>query len=272
MNGRELREKWRAGLPTAGVWLRLTDPTVAEIIGPLGLDWVLIDAEHSALDLQTLQMLMIALHDAPTVPLVRVPWNDFVFIKRVLDLGVEGVLVPHVSSAEEAEVAVRACKYPPLGNRGTGPRRPSRYGVREREYLTEANERTIAMVMIETDAAVRDIDRILAVEGLDGIVVGPVDLAASMGLLPDFDHSEVEAAIETVIARARAARIPFGTGRSVQDPIPWLQRGAQIIPIGDDEAFIQRGVQAALHVFEEATAPYGVKEGVGPILRRATES
>jgi 2-keto-3-deoxy-L-rhamnonate aldolase RhmA len=259
MNGRELRDKWRAGLPTAGIWMRLSDPTVAEIIGPLGLDWVLVDVEHSALDLQTLQALMIALHDSATVPLVRVPWNDFVFIKRVLDLGAEGVLVPHVGSAEEAEAAVRACKYPPQGNRGTGPRRPSHYGARERQYLAEANERTVALVMIETAAAVRDIDRILAASELDGIVVGPVDLAASMGLLPDFEHPDVEAAIETVIARARAARVPFGTGRSVQDATPWLQRGAQIIPIGDDEAFIQRGVQTALRAFRRAASP--VKKG-----------
>ncbi len=235
--------------------MRLSDPTVAEIIGPLGLDWALVDAEHSALDLQTLQTLMIALHDSPTVPLVRVPWNDFVFIKRVLDLGAEGVLVPHVSSAEESQEAVRACKYPPKGNRGAGPRRPSGYGVREQEYLAEANERTIVLVMIETAAGVRNIDGILAVPGLDGIIVGPVDLAASMGLLPDFEHAEVRAAIETVVTRARAAGVPFGIGRSVEDATEWLQRGAQIIPVGDDEAFIQRGVQTALRAFRRATSP-----------------
>lgn len=248
MKARDLKQRWRAGEPTAGIWMRFSDPTVAEILGDTGVDWILVDAEHAALDLQTLQTLIIALHSSPAVPLIRVPWNDFVYIKRVLDLGAEGVLVPHVSSAAEAQAAVAACKYPPLGNRGTGPRRPSRYGLQEREYLAAANDNTIALIMVETAAAVADIDNILGVPGLDGIIIGPVDLAASMGHLPDFDHPEVEAAIEHVISRAREVRVPFGSGRPVVAD-EWLARGAQLVAIGDDQLFLQEGARHALSTF-----------------------
>ena len=256
MNAIELKQKWQRGEVSPGLWLRLTDPTIAEMLSPIGLDWVLYDAEHAAFDMQTLQMLCIALKGSHCVPLIRVPGNDPIFIKRVLDIGMAGVLVPNVRSAEEVRLAVAACKYAPVGIRGTGPRRPGRYGDQEVEYLAVANEQTIVMVMIETIDAVRDIDRILAVPGLDGIVIGKVDLSATMGLLPQYNHPDVLAAVDLVLNKAKATPVARFSGRapdpfadvaqSVRDAI---REGYNVIPIGSDDGFIKDGTKAALNAF-----------------------
>jgi len=185
--------------------MSLTDITVAEMIGDVGLDWVAIDTEHTATDLQTLQNLLIALGDTPT--LARAPGKDPDHIKRLLDMGADGVIVPQIDSADEARRAVAACKYPPFGIRGTGPRRPSRYGLDEKAYLAAANESTIVAIMIETVAGVEDFEALLEVEGLDACMIGAVDLSASMGLLPDFDDPRVIATIDAVAAKARAAEL-----------------------------------------------------------------
>jgi 4-hydroxy-2-oxoheptanedioate aldolase len=252
MDAIELKKKWKEGKPTSGMWIRLTDPTVVDLVGDVGFDWVIFDAEHVAFDFQPLQTLFIALKGSPTLPLVRVPWNDPSFIKRVLDIGAAGVLVPQVRSGADVRAAVAACKYPPLGIRGAGPRRPGRYGRLEREHVRVANDQTIVMVMIETINAVRSIDDILAVDGLDAIVFGPLDLATSMGLLGDFEQPQVQEAISAVIAKARASHMPFGDGRALEDPAEWLKRGAQIIIMGDDELFIRRGAFSARERFLKA--------------------
>ena len=257
MDGAKLKRKWREGKPSPGMWLRLTDPTVVDLLSDVGLDWVLFDAEHVAYDLQTLQLMFIALKGSSTLPLMRVPGNDEVYIKRVLDAGVAGVLVPQIKTADEVRLAVAACKYPPLGIRGTGPRRPGRYGRFEREYITTGNDQTIVMAMIETIDAVRNIDEILAVEGLDAIISGPVDLATTMGLYGDFERPEVQEAIEMVYEKALEAGVPFGDGRPAEDPLPWLQRGAQLIAIGDDEWFVRRSAYSAMQSFQDAMARHG---------------
>lgn len=259
LNTIELKAKWKHGEPSPGMWLRLADPTVGEIVRLIGLDWVAIDAEHSALDLQTLQMMLIALGDTPT--LIRVPGNDPVYIKRILDMGAAGVIVPQVQSGDEVRQAVAACKYPPEGIRGTGPRRPSQYGDNEREYLATANAQTIACVMIETAGAVENIDDILPVKGLDAIVIGAVDLSASMGLLPHFDDPRVTGAIDKVIAKAKAAGVPRMSGRPpAPDDLngPWsvagfLWQGLHIIPVASDENLIKDGARATLRAFMQAS-------------------
>jgi 2-keto-3-deoxy-L-rhamnonate aldolase RhmA len=183
MRDLDLKAKWQRGEVTSGLWMHSTDPTTAEIIGLLQPDWIMIDAEHGALDLETIQTHLMVLEQSPSVPLIRVPSSDHVYIKRILDLGAAGVLIPQIQSVDEARRAVAACKYPPEGMRGAGPRRPSRYGMQEASYLHDANARTIVLLMIEHSNAVRDIDAILAIPGLDGLVFGPLDLSASMGLM-----------------------------------------------------------------------------------------
>ena len=254
MNAIDLKARWRRGEASPGLWMSLTDITAAEMIGMLGLDWVAIDSEHVAMDLGALQNLVIALGDTPTI--VRVPGNDPIHIKRVLDLGAAGVIVPHIRNAAEARQAVAACKYPPLGIRGTGPRRPSRYGLDERAYLARANDQTIVMIMIETIDVINDIDAVLEVEGLDAFMFGAVDLSASMGLLPAFDDARVLEAINSVIARAADYPIGMASGRSPDaDPgsaFSWanlFRQGLRIIPIASDQGLIMAGAQAMLEVF-----------------------
>ncbi len=262
MNAIELKAKWRRGQPSPGMWLSLTDITVAEMARDVGLDWVAIDTEHTAIDLQSLQNLLIALGDAPTI--VRVPGNDPVHIKRVLDMGADGVIVPHIDSAADARLAVAACKYPPLGIRGTGPRRPSRYGLDEKEYLAAANDATIVVIMIETVGVVEDFAAVLDVEGLDACMIGAVDLSASMGLLPAFDDPRVIATIDEVAAKARAANMPLMSGRSPDpdesSPFGWknlLKQGLHVIPIASDQGLILAGAREMLAVFHAAAANGG---------------
>ncbi len=262
MNPIELKAKWRRGEASPGMWMSLTDITVAEMIGDIGLDWVAIDTEHTAIDLQTLQNLLIALGDTPT--LARAPGKDPDHIKRLLDMGADGVIVPQIESADEARAAVAACKYPPLGIRGTGPRRPSRYGLDEKAYLAAANERTVVAIMIETVGVVEDFDAVLEVEGLDACMIGAVDLSASMGLLPDFDDPRVIATIDEVAAKARANGMPLMSGRSPDadagSPFSWenlLKQGLRVIPIASDQGLILTGAQAMMSRFRAAAASGG---------------
>ncbi|MDE2750660.1 MAG: aldolase/citrate lyase family protein [Chloroflexota bacterium] len=263
MNAIELKAKWRRGEASPGMWMSLTDITVAEMIGDVGLDWVAIDTEHTAIDLQTLQNLLIALGDTPT--LARAPGKDPDHIKRLLDMGADGVIVPQIDSADEARRAVAACKYPPLGIRGTGPRRPSRYGLDEKAYLAAANESTIVAIMIETVSGVEDFEALLEVEGLDACMIGAVDLSASMGLLPDFDDPRVIATIDAVAAKARAAGMPLMSGRSpdadASSPFSWenlLKQGLRIIPIASDQGLILTGARAMMDRFRAAAANGGL--------------
>jgi len=259
MNSIELKQKWQRGEVSPGMWLRLTDPTVCEMVSSIDFDWVLFDGEHVAFDMQTLQILLMALKTSPAVPLLRVPGSDPIFIKRVLDIGMAGILVPHVRTEEDVRAAVAACKYPPLGIRGTGPRRPSRYGDLEREYLATANDQTIVTVMIETIEAVNNIDKILAVPGLDGFFIGKVDLTASMGLLPDFDDPRVTQAVDTVLTKAKATKVARGSGRAPESGADvaasvrnFFSEGYNVIPVGADESFVKDGARAALHAFRRA--------------------
>ena len=259
MNSLELKAKWRRGEPSPWMWITLTDITVAEVVRDLDLDWVGIDTEHGAIDLQSLQNLLIGLHQVPT--LVRVPGNEPNHIKRVLDMGATGIIVPHIHNAEEARQAVAACKYPPMGIRGTGPRRAGRYGHDESEYFATANQRTVVVIMIETIDAVNDIDAILQVEGLDGFLFGPVDLSASMGLMPQKEHPRVLDAMSKVIEKARPLSMPLisGIAPSIDDETgPYslnvlLGKGIHVIPLGTDDRFIQAGVRGMLKFFREST-------------------
>jgi 2-keto-3-deoxy-L-rhamnonate aldolase RhmA len=255
MDGLTLKRKWRAGEPSAGMWLRLTDPTVVDMVGDFGFDWVIFDAEQIAYDLQPLQALIMGFKGTGTLPLVRVYDNDAAYIKKVLDMGAAGVLVPQISSAREAEAAIAACKYPPAGIRGTGPRRPSRYGSQYTEYVASANEQTIVMIMFEMASALKEIDKIMALQGLDGIIIGPADLSMTLGLNGDASHPKAVEAINTIVAKANAAGMPFGTGRPMDDQFEWARRGARILAMGDDEMFIQQGALRSLAEFKQKLLP-----------------
>ncbi len=267
-----LKKRLRAGETTVGCWLSFANLNVAEILAGTGFDWVLIDAEHGPFDIDGLQTVLAAFNGSRSVPIVRVAWNDAVRIKQVLDLGVDGVLVPMVNSPAEAKAAVAACKYPPEGTRGFGPRRASDYGRNTDAYTREANDGTIVMLQIEHVDAVARIDDILRVPGIDVICIGPTDLSGSAGVLRQFDHPTVVAAIDTVIARCRAKRIPVCSGVAFPPEIMagWVAKGANFVLAMEDSAMFRQGASDALARMREMLR--ASRRKAGPAKRKATAS
>jgi 2-keto-3-deoxy-L-rhamnonate aldolase RhmA len=200
------------GQKTSGAWLQLTSTFSAEIMARAGFDWLIIDLEHAPGDFMNLAAQIQAMGATDCVPFVRAPWNDSVTIKRILDTGVMGVLVPYVNTAEEAKDAVAACKYPPEGVRGVAASpRAAYFGQNSMEYLKSANQEILIMTAVETGEAVDNLDEILAVEGLDGIFIGPMDLATSMGHFGNAAHPEVQEAIAIIEQKTFASGKFLGT-------------------------------------------------------------
>jgi 2-keto-3-deoxy-L-rhamnonate aldolase RhmA len=243
-----LKQRFKFGERTFGAWLSLASPVIAEIMAGTGYDWVLIDTEHGAFDIESLQVALMAFNGSATVPIVRVPWNDPVHIKQVLDIGADGILVPMVNNAAEARQAVTACKYPPVGTRGFGPKRASGYGRNTDTYVAEANDSVIVIVQIEHIDAASQIDQILDVPGIDVICIGPTDLSGSAGVLRQFDHPAVIHAIETVLTAAHSRNFPVCLGVSFPDAeaLYWLAKGANFILTAEDTAIIAAGLSSAL--------------------------
>jgi 2-keto-3-deoxy-L-rhamnonate aldolase RhmA len=195
--------------PLFGTILTLASPEIAEIISLSGFDWVLIDMEHSTLSLESVQNTLQVIGDK-LIRIVRVPGNDEIWIKRVLDTGCDGILVPMIKNAEEAKKAVNFSKYPTGGQRSVGVTRAHKYGFGFKEYVAKANDDLIVMIQIEHFEGVKNIDSILAVKGFSSIFIGPYDLSASMGLMGQVDHPDVRATIDLVKKKCKTAGIPYG--------------------------------------------------------------
>lgn len=197
---------------TIGAWLQAASPITAEIFGKAGFDFAMVDMEHGPGDIMTLIGQLQALAKYDVAPFARAPWNDPVMIKKMLDAGLYGILIPYVSTREEAEAAVRACKYPLEGIRGIAPSpRAGGYGMNGNLYLENANEQLVVMTAMETPEAVANIDEIVRVSGLDGIFIGPMDLATSMGHFCDPKHPEVQEAIKKIETAVKGSDKFLGT-------------------------------------------------------------
>lgn len=246
-NALKFRNKMRNGQVCLGTGITFTDPTVTEALCS-SLDFVWIDMEHNGLSLETVQAHIMATKGSDTAPLVRVRWNDPVLIKPVLDIGAAGVIVPMVRTAEEARRAVSACLYPPEGIRGFGPRRPSNYGRNfGAKFCRAANEAIIVIAQIEHIDAVNNIDEILTVPGLTGIVMGPYDLSGTMGHMAEPDHPEVQQAIQTVLAKARKTNLWIGTGvADAQTGKEWVERGVNWLTLSNDFLLLVKVVSEAV--------------------------
>lgn len=232
--------------PLAGMWVCSGSPVVAEICAGAGLDWLLIDMEHAPNGLESVLAQLQAVAAYPTTPVVRVPANDPVLLKQVLDLGAQTVLVPMVASAEEARAAVEAVRYPPLGRRGVGSAlsRSARWN-RVDGYLADAGSHVSLLVQVETAEAVDAAGEIAAVEGVDGVFVGPSDLAASMGLLGQQTHPDVVAAVLRAFAAVRAAGKPVGVNAFDPEAAQqYLDEGASFVLVAADVAMLARGSEA----------------------------
>lgn len=246
--------KLKNGQKTIGGFLQTLSPVAAEIMSQSGFDWLIVDLEHSPGGFENLQAQLQAMNGSGTVPFARAPWNDMVAIKRILDTGVMGVLVPYVNTKEEAEAAVAACKYPPQGVRGVaGSPRAAGFTRNTLPYLRSANEETIVMIAVETLDAVANLDEILTVEGLDGIFIGPVDLASSMGYLGDPGQPEVQKTI-ALIERKVFASDKFlgtlaGTWEKAQD---CFEKGYQWMVVMQDGVALLKAGDEAVRKFRES--------------------
>jgi 2-keto-3-deoxy-L-rhamnonate aldolase RhmA len=199
-----------AGKVCVGATITTYSPVIAEILSHVGFDWLWFETEHTALNLDQVLTMLQATNGSDVSTVIRVPWNDKTMIKRALDLGPDGIIVPLVNSRAEAEAAVRAMKYPPVGERGAGLARAQCYGLHMGEYLETANDEVMTILMIEHIFAVENIEEILAVPGVDSVMIGALDLSGSMGLLGQTNDPKVEGAIQAVLAASKKAGIPCG--------------------------------------------------------------
>lgn len=204
------RNGLRTGPGMIGVWSMSASPVVAEALGWAGYDFVVLDMEHAPNNVPQLLALLQAVAGTPTAPLVRLPWNDAVVVKQVLDIGATSIMFPYVQTAEEARRAVAATRYPPAGVRGlAGMSRATRFGGIDAYYARAADELCVA-VQLETIEAVANLSEIAAVPGVESLFVGPTDLSASMGLAGQFDHPDVRSAIAGAAKACAAAGKPVG--------------------------------------------------------------
>jgi 4-hydroxy-2-oxoheptanedioate aldolase len=234
-----------------GLWSSLSSNYTVEVIAGAGFDWILLDCEHSPNDLENLLTQLQAAAPYPTTPVVRVPWNDMVTIKRVLDIGTQSLLVPYVSTAEEARAAVSYTRYPTAGVRGVaGTTRATRFG-RIKDYAQRAHEEICVLVQVETEAALGNIEAICAVDGVDGVFIGPADLHASMGYTGEIANPKVKPMIDDAVRRIRkAGKAPGILTPSEADARHWLGCGALFVAVGADVGILARGAEALAAKFK----------------------
>jgi len=209
---KKLKRRLKAGEPCLGAQIALTDPAVAELFGRAGFDWLVIDTEHAPNNELTVRAMMQAAAHTGAVALARPKRLDIDDIRCFLDLGSPGVICPFINTGEEAELLVSACRYPPAGIRGYGPRRSAMYGFDAEEYFEIANDCVLCIPIIESRRAVDNIDAIVRVDGIDGACVGPMDLSISLGLFRKFEDPAYLSAVEEVRKACKKHGKAMGTG------------------------------------------------------------
>ena len=220
-----------------GTLVTLPSPEVCELLANVGYDWLFIDAEHGAFNPQQAQTMLQAAGSVPC--LIRVPDDETIWIKKALDIGAAGVIVPQVHDANQAKKIITDCKYAPDGNRGIGIGRAHKYGVDFERYLKNANRETAVVLQAESSEAVDNITDIVALDGVDAILVGPYDLSASLGRPGEVDHPIVQSAIEKIIGACQNANITMGIfGVSADAVMPYKEKGFNLLTVGTDTAFL----------------------------------
>ena len=233
--------------PPMGTWVMSASPLVAEAVGHAGFDWSVVDMEHSPLDLMGLVHVLQAIAGTRMLPVVRVPWNDTVGIKRVLDAGAQTLLVPFVQNADEARAAVAAARYAPQGIRGmAGMSRASKFGTTP-DYFNTANANISVIVQLETPSAVTQLEAIAAVDGVDAIFMGPGDLSGAMGHVGKLTHPNVMAVMADCARRCKDVGKPIGTvGGTPEVVAQYRAMGYDFLAIASDLGLLMRACQAAI--------------------------
>lgn len=246
-NGVSLKNRIEARELTVGSWLSFGYPAVCEVMATAGFDWLVIDMEHTHIDMFQAAQLIQIIDLAGCIPLVRVGANEPLAIKRAMDAGAHGVIVPMVNTAAEARAAVSSIRYPPFGTRGVGLGRAHAYGLGFEQYKAWAERETILIVQIEHIDGVDNLDEILAVEGVDGFIVGPYDLSGSLGRPGDFEHPDVASALERVRTIMDQSKKVGGFHVVHSDRRQFLDRieqGYTFIAYGDDMVFLAEKIRA----------------------------
>ena len=233
-----------------GCWAALGNPISTEILGLAGFDWLLLDGEHAINDVTTFVPQLMALKDSSSAPIVRPAWNDQVLIKRLLDIGFYNFLIPYVETVEQAKSAVAYTRYPPEGVRGVSVSHRSNGFGTITDYFTKINQNICVVVQIETQQAVDNVEAITAVDGIDGIFVGPSDLSASLGHFGNPKHPEVQAAIKHVFDVAKAQGKACGILAPIEaDVHHYIDMGATFVAVGNDLGLLRSSTQALADKF-----------------------
>jgi 4-hydroxy-2-oxoheptanedioate aldolase len=234
-----------------GLWSSLCSNIAVEVIAASGFDWLLLDTEHSPNEIPDLVSQLQACARGTATPIVRPAWNDTVLIKRVLDVGTQSVLIPYVQNVAEAERAVQAVRYPPAGVRGVAvASRASNYG-RITDYLKKANSEICLLVQVETRSALGELEKIAKVEGIDGVFIGPSDLAASLGHIGNPQHPDVQKALEDAARRLKAVGKPAGIlTANEEEARRYIDWGYTFVAVGADLGLLARGADALAKKFK----------------------
>ena len=240
-----IKEKIKKGELVVGTLVASSDPVISEMLCTCGFDFIWIDSEHGPIDKKEIDLHIMAIRGSGVAPFVRVPWNDPVLVKPILDMGPAGIIFPFIKSEDEAKLAVKSCRYPPKGIRGFGPRRVHNFSkIKMEEYLEIAKSEPWVILMIEQIEALDNLEKIVRVEGVGSILVGPDDLSSSMGLLTQTRHPKVISALDRIAKICNEAEIPFGAGigsSNIDNIKDWIKRGASWLLVDNDFTILTSG-------------------------------
>jgi 2-dehydro-3-deoxyglucarate aldolase len=272
-----LRKAIRSGEKVVGTWLDSGSPIVAELLATLGFDFVCVDLEHSAVDLPLAQQLFqaIAAGNPECAPMARLHGVDYALAKRYLDAGARGVIGPLVNTPEQAQLLVDAVRYPPQGRRGVGYCRANQFGLSLGREVARANDELLVAVQIEHIEAVRNIDAILSVPGVDAVFIGPYDLTTSMGVTGQFDHPNYLKARDTVLAACRRHQIAAGIHVVEPNAVELCERAAEgyaLLAYSLDITMLAHTCREGLRVIRERLAQHGSGDGKLPVPPGHTKS
>jgi 2-dehydro-3-deoxyglucarate aldolase len=249
-----LLEKLRSGKTVFGCWVSIGHPEIPEMLSVLDFDFFIFEMEHTPITLNVLESLLQTTSEKVT-PIVRVP-NDHYYIEQALDMGAQGIMVPRVDNGADIAKAVKAAKFPPEGERGSGFRRASEYSTRRAEYFKEANSETMIIALIESIEGVRHAKEIISTKGVDAWWVGPGDLSASLGRIGEVDAPEVQAAIDTVVKTGQGLGIPGAkSAHSVEDVRAYTRKGYRMMTLGHDYSFLIDNAKSILGNARNAIQP-----------------
>lgn len=240
----KIQQKIKNGQVPIGTHIKIGEAVVTDILCNCGFDIIWIDGEHGPMDRKDINLQVITIRGAGIAPFVRIPWNDPVLVKPILEMGPAAIIFPFVRTVEEAKRAVESCKYPPIGVRGFGPMKANNYGtIEDSNYLELARKEPWVILQIEHIDGINNLADIIKVDGVDSVVIGPNDLSGSIHLLGQTRHPEVIKLMDKFADTCRKAKFPFGASISYnkQNMVDWIKRGVNWICVDSDTSYLLKG-------------------------------